>query len=60
MISYYKNCIEEFSKMSDEELENAGDMNWSDIKFYLWQKESFRRVGVDFIDKVYDKMLEAA
>lgn len=56
----YKKCIEEFSKMSNTELENAGNMNWNDVKFYLWQKESFRREGVSFIDKDIDKMLEVA
>ena len=60
MISYYKNCIDEFSKMSDTELENAGNMNWNNVKFYLWQKELFRREGVNFIDKDIDKMLEMA
>lgn len=60
MISYYKKCIEEFSKMADEELHDAGDMEWGDVKFYLWQKECFRRDGMTLVDKDIDKILEVA
>ena len=60
MHTYYKKCIEEFSKMSSKELENAGNMNWNDVKFYLWQKELFRREGVSFIDKDTDICTETA
>ena len=56
-MSYYKNCIEEFSKMSNAELDNAGNMEWDDVKFYLWQKECFRRNGLTLFDKDIDKML---
>ncbi len=60
MNNYYKKCIEEFSKMSNEELDNVCNMEWGDVKFYLWQKEHWRRVGISFIDKDIDKMLELA